>query len=874
MGWLRRLVRVFRQTEDDRKVAAEFNLHVELETEDLVRQGLTRAEARRRALVAFGGIERLREQARDSRGIEWLRSFAQDLRYARRSLSRTPWYTVTVISVLTLSTTLATTVFAVVDGVLLKPLPYPRAVEIVSIEPGWRSLPPGGGTVTASSSDLLAWMAAAPEVTFAFFEVLRSEQIDEGWPARSATVSSSFFDVFGQSPFIGGFQPGQFSTARPVRPALLTHACWKQRFGGDPTILGRTLHGDRGQAIEVVGILPESFLFPAADGRFVPEVLTPLILPADAATSRGRGLVVAARLPSSLSLETFTAKLAAATVDVARQFPVRADDPAVPANARFAPFDIVRVRPIDDALRAQSGRILSLVLATALALMLVACLNVMGLAAARAQDRQRELVLRRAIGATTMRLARLLAVENLFILGIGGALGIGVSSALIGVVATYLPREMALLKPLAVDGRVMGFVLSTLGVSVVLTSIWPARVVLDVRPNRVLSEAARSTVRRRSFGRVAVIAAQVALAMVMALAGALLTVSLFRLWREDPGYRVDRTVHLWIFPRAQTSSAQISDLVEDLARLPGVRAAGGSNRPLLQRAYRGNSFDSPPEAVERAGVESFGITAGFFEATSVRPIAGRWPTDAELLSGAPVVVVSETVARQYWSGRAVVGQTLVSRRRPFSVIGVVGDARYLALDTAPGGAIYYPVTADPEPWLTTVFIAFEGSPDLSAVRSLIATRHPVFRVRSVQSVSATLGDSVRNRSFQTLLFASFGLSAVGIVAVGILGLAAVVTSRRTREIGVRLALGARPSSIRRLVLREELTSVACGLGIGALVSAWSARLVGGYLYQTDVYDPTVWTAVVVLLSGTAAAGILIPAVRASRINPVEALRLD
>jgi ABC-type antimicrobial peptide transport system permease subunit len=222
----------------------------------------------------------------------------------------------------------------------------------------------------------------------------------------------------------------------------------------------------------------------------------------------------------------------------------------------------------------------------------------------------------------------------------------------------------------------------------------------------------------------------------------------------------------------------------------------------------------------------------------------------------------------------VVGQTLVSRRRPFSVIGVVGDARYLALDTAPGGAIYYPVTADPEPWLTTVFIAFEGSPDLSAVRSLIATRHPVFRVRSVQSVSATLGDSVRNRSFQTLLFASFGLSAVGIVAVGILGLAAVVTSRRTREIGVRLALGARPSSIRRLVLREELTSVACGLGIGALVSAWSARLVGGYLYQTDVYDPTVWTAVVVLLSGTAAAGILIPAVRASRINPVEALRLD
>ncbi len=820
-------------------------------------------------VIAHALAHRAREGADEIRHAG-IFGISKDIRYAFRALRRTPWYAATVITVVALSMALAATVFAVVDGVLLRGLPYPRVDQVVAIEGGWTSRPQLLGNVPASPSDAVAWAAATPEVLFTSFTLGGREQIDDGQPARSADVASNFFDVIGQTPMIGGFRPQHFVSRTAIRPALLTYYCWQRRFGADRTVIGRVVRGDRGAAIEIVGVLPEEFLFPSSLGRFVPEVITPLITSAGAATDRGRRWYVLARLPASMTVEALQARLHVATDGIARQFPKG------PGGQGPGPFDVVRVRPIDVALRSASRQTFLLIFITAAVLLLVACLNVMGLAAARAQDRRQELALRRAIGATGTDLVRLLAAESLVTVILGGALGLSASWILVGVVSSFLPESISLLKPLTVDWRVGAFVAAASAVCLMLTTAWPARAVLRSNSAPGLVDAGRVTGRQRTVGRLGLVAAQVALALLMSLGGVLVAKSLVRVWREDPGYRVSQTTNIWLSSRADESRAHIADLLDDLGGLPDVGAAGGSNLLLLQRAVRGSSFDAPAGVVETSNIESVGVTRGYFEATGIRPLVGRLPTEDELDGAAPVVLVSDRVARDYWPGRSAVGQTLTRRQQRFDVIGVVPDARYLALDIDPDGSLYYPLFADPSPSLVNVFIAHNagGFRSLSSVLNLIATRHPIYRVRSARDVGATLGDSIRQRSFLTFLFAGFGGAAVVIAAVGVLGLAAIVTSRRTREVGVRMAVGARPAQIVGLVVRQELAGVLCGLTAGALAAAWSVRLMQPYMYKVSVYDPVAWTAAIGLLLATSTIGVLIPALRASRTDPVKALRAE
>jgi ABC-type antimicrobial peptide transport system permease subunit len=267
------------------------------------------------------------------------------------------------------------------------------------------------------------------------------------------------------------------------------------------------------------------------------------------------------------------------------------------------------------------------------------------------------------------------------------------------------------------------------------------------------------------------------------------------------------------------------------------------------------------------------VTPGFFEAAGLPALAGRVPTDAEVASGARVVAVSDKVAREYWPDASAVGQTLNRSGEAFLVVGVVPDARYLALEMEPLGAVYYPDRAS----LVDLFIAYERgrAPELSTVLGVIAERHPTFRVRRAGTVRDTLANSIRERTFHAYLFGAFGLSAVVIVAVGVLGLAAVVASRRTREVGVRLALGARRRGLVALVVRQELAGVLWGLVAGALVAAWATRFLESYIYfKASLYDPVAWTSAALLLLGAAVVGSLIPAVRVSRTDPAQVLRTE
>jgi ABC-type antimicrobial peptide transport system permease subunit len=365
----------------------------------------------------------------------------------------------------------------------------------------------------------------------------------------------------------------------------------------------------------------------------------------------------------------------------------------------------------------------------------------------------------------------------------------------------------------------------------------------------------------------------------MAICGTLVLGSLMEVWRQQPGYDPANTVFLDLRARTRGDMAVNHEILVTLRGVPGVVAAGGSNNWFMSRAFNGSSFDRPSGAgvIPGHGIQDEGIMPGFFEAAGLPLLKGRWPTAAELLGAEGVVVVNDNTAKAYWPGRDPIGQQLMRRGRPFSVIGVVPNVRQLALDIESDGIIYFPLAASNYPVLQTVFVRFADGvrPDLPRlIERLQSPRFSSYAVRRALTMSGALGESDRNRKFHTLVFAAFGIAAVAIVGAGVLGLVAMVTSRRTRELGVRIALGAHPAMIVRLVVRQEFAAVIAGGAAGGMVSWWAVRFVEAYLFKTSTHDPRLWLISALVLLTVTLAGAAVPAIRASRIDPVRALRAE
>jgi putative ABC transport system permease protein len=432
-----------------------------------------------------------------------------------------------------------------------------------------------------------------------------------------------------------------------------------------------------------------------------------------------------------------------------------------------------------------------------------------------------------------------------------------------------------LLKAPVIDLRVVMFAGAASALCLIGVTLWPARTIAKVRLRASLADAGGTT-RRARRGRTTLVAAQMALALVMTVGGALLVGSLARVWAEDSGFAVDRQAIVAVNPPEGTSPLQVEELIAGLRRLPGVERAGGLDGPLLANAYNGSSFDPPPGVVERSTIESMSITTGFLETAGLLPHDGRLPSAQEFAQGAPVIVVSDIVARQYWPGQPAIDRVLMRKGQPFIVIGVVPDARYVALDREPQGAIYMPFAADPEATLNTLLVAFKpGSP----VRLIETVDHlqrscPLCAISRASTMTQAMGRSIRIRQFRAWLFAAFGLGALVIVGTGILGIVAMTTSRRTKEMGIRMSVGATRGDVLRLLLFEQMHAVLIGLVLGGLIAGWAVRFVGAYLYETPLYDPLVWTLSILTLVAVAFMGTLVPASRASRIDPVRALRVE
>jgi len=830
------------------------------------------------ALVACLAVARLIEALRATASARRTWTIGRDLRVASRALRRTPWYSVTATGVAALSLALGTTVFAIVDGVLFKPLPYASPERLVDLSGGFTRLPANGGTFGVSMPDVRAWRQAAPDVAFTAVAPGGAVSISDNDYLRNAEVDRHFFDVLGRGPLLGGFRNPDFDARSPIVPTLLTYGVWQARFGGDPGVIGRTLTDSAGSGIRVVGILPRGFLFPNALGVLDPESLSPLPdytkLDADATA---RWLRVVARLPTGETPAALHGRLGAAVVDVAAHYPVLPADPSASPTRLITrgPFDDVAVRPLGESMAARAHAASAAIFGAAAVLVLIAALNLAGLAGGRAVDRRDELALRRALGATGVSLVRFVSAEHAIVIGLGAATGLAAAWLLLPMAIALIPPGFDLLKTPTVDARVAAFALLAALAATLIVSALSVREVLGSSGGASLVHGAGGTSMASRVGlRRWLIAGQVALALVMALGGALLGASLARVWDEDPGFDVDGTAKIRVNSPVNFTTAELDALTRSLARVPGVRAVGAMNELFLERAIRGSGFDTPAGVTRAGDVEEMGVTAGVFSALGFHALEGRLPAPDEFDTGRRIIVVSRTVASAYWPGRTAVGRTLVKEGQAYDVVAVVPDVRHASLDLASEGEIYSPIATRARPSVLNLVVAFEGGMALAQTLFELNERFPDVKVLRAETMRSALGQSVGRRRFQALLFLAFTAAALVIVAVGVLGVVAMAVARRTHEMGLRMALGARSSVVIGLVLREQLGHVLGGLAVGAILSAWLVRFLGDSLYQTSVYDWRAWACGVSVLLALTTAAALAPALRASRIDPVRALRTD
>jgi predicted permease len=577
-------------------------------------------------------------------------------------------------------------------------------------------------------------------------------------------------------------------------------------------------------------------------------------------------------------------RLAPGIAATAAAFPPRGPKPegwSENSWRREGPYDSVNVTPLGHWLGLRQRGLFSAVFAAVVLLVLIAAANVSSLMTSRAAERRREMDMRVALGAGPGAITRLWTLEAATLVTAGGVLGVIAATPTLQLVLALLPESTVLLKPAALDWRVAGFVAITVLVLSMLVSATPVS-----RSLRALAGVAKGggSDRARTGARV-VISGQVAAAFVLTVVGACLVGSLLAVYGND---RPIRTADLLVVEgritggpgrgmgRSPERPARAEPIVERLRRIGGVSGVTLVEAQLL----RGGGWDAPFRRPEgRTSVrdaDCWAITAGFYDVVGLRAIEGRLHTDAELRSNAPFIVVSERIARAYWPGASPIGEVLTTHdKQAFSVIGVVPEVPWFAWDLE-SPMFYGPYASLARSGLLTFFIRTSGrtGPIIAEALRTIADADRQVRLNKAAPLSTLFRDSISLRRFQSWLFGGFAAAALAVVGVGILGLLAMSAARRTREIGIRCALGATPSLVTRQLVREQLIPVVVGLAIGGAVAAWAVGFVERYLYKLTVTDPRIWSAAIALILATALLGALLPARRASRIDPVKALRVE
>ena len=806
----------------------------------------------------------------------------QDLRHALRMIARQPGVTLVAILTLALGIGANTAIFSAVDAVLLRPLPYENPDQLVMV---WEKRPAEGvlDNVVAPA-DYVDWAKLNSSFeSIAAYTPLTVDLTGVGDPVKlpAAAVSPAFFDVFRTRPELGrSFRPEEGIVGNQ-RVVILGHGLWLRMFGSDPSIVGRQILLN-GVGHEVVGVLPATFQF--ADSTI--ELWAPLALEGQPQPlSRAQHqFFVYARMKPGVTLQQARTDMDRVGAQLSEQFPVtnRRHGVWVSALSDQIAGPIQRGSEQNRSLR---GGLLLLLGAVAFVL-LIACVNVASLLLAQAAGRRREMAVRAALGAGRARLAGQTLTESLVLGVIGGLAGLIVAYWGIQWLRQLTPEALPVigLRQFGLDLRVLAFTFVLSIATGLLFGFLPAWHLASQDLHNVLKEGTRTggLVRRRL--RVALVVGEIALASVL-LVGAGLTLRSFQaLLHAQPGFASDGVLTTFVtLPGRRYGSdekrlAAFDQIEQRFASVAGVRAVGAtSHLPLSGQDGRLSvsieGFNAPPDMQTRAHPRS--VSPGYFQTMGITLVAGRTFSAADR-AGSPLVgVVNDTMARRYWPGGSPLGQKLVvgGTTASVEVIGIVADVRHWGLDLPVNPELYLPLAQQPTGGLTFVLSTdLEPSALTASVREQLRAVDPDLPLSRVRTMNEVAAESVASRRVAMLLLAILGVLALTLAASGIYAVMAHLVALRSAEIGVRMTLGAKPRAVMLLVLREGLVQAAAGLAIGLGAAVLIMRAFRARLFEVSPADPMTLTLVAAILLTTAVAACIIPARRAMRVDPIEALR--
>jgi putative ABC transport system permease protein len=884
MSWLRRLLSRQRMELDLDK---ELRFHFESQVADKVRSGIPEPEARRLTRLEFGGIEQVKEDCRESRGTLWVESIVQDVRFALRTLRKSPCFTAVVVLTLALGIAANAAIFSFVSAVLLKPIPYPHPERIVNLA---EKLPSGDRNFI-STLNFLDWerqnrcfqfvSAVAPDTV----TLTGSSSPEE---LKVYRVSASYFKVLGVGATLGRTFVESEDKAGNDREVVLSNRIWWSRFGGDPNVIGRKIALDA-KDYTIIGVLPANSEFDRTWGvMWLPLAFTPAVM-----TRNYHWLYAMARLEPGVTLNQARDQMDTIGTRIAALYP--------DSNKGWS----VTVDPyIDQVVQPDLRRSLWVLLAAVGAVLLIGCANVANLTLARSTEREHEMAIRSALGAHRLRLIRQLLTESIFLGILGGMAGMALGNAFMRGMKLWLPPDM--LPPEANVRMDYGVLVITMAIGILTGIVFGLAPALSgTRPDlaRSLKESGRTTAGLTpNRMRTALVVAEVALSFVLLAGASLLIRSFNRLASLNPGVdttnvlAMDLPTPLTEFTNSTTLTNYLKELTEKVRSVPGVRDVAITDKPPMEGFSNGAPFlidgreNLPYSLRPNCGFKVIGPS--YFDTVGMRLSKGRSLDENDVAGNVPVTVINETMAKTYFKGENPIGKRILIRQLVFGksargpeiswqIVGVVKDEKV-------GGKGARSISLDED--IPVVYVTFYQSPGTRNSLVVRAAMNPLLlsgsieqaiwkvnnnqAVANIETLEEIKSQSVTPARLRTALLAIFAGIALLLAAVGIYGVVSYSVAQRVREMAIRLALGASPGDLLKLVIGKMMLIVLVGLALGGGGALALTRVLASLLYDTSPTDRVTWVIAGALLAAVALLACYFPARRAMRVNPMVALRYE
>jgi putative ABC transport system permease protein len=872
---------LLRKDQIDHDLDEELDVYVELASAERVSSGMSPDEAYRQTRREMGGVDQVRQRVRDIRAGALLERLAQDIRYSVRTLAKNPAFSLVVVATLALGIGANAAIFSIINAVLLRPLPYANPVQLVTMS---ESLPKAGVTNAGMS-----WAAFTTlhdhNGSFSSIAGLATHSLTltgSGEPTTVSTVSvtGDFFSLFGTQPLLGRTLVAADVNDGAAPVLVLSDHLWRSRFGADPNIVGRAVGLDQ-HSFTVAGVMPASFQTPFVgkpNQVWIPLVYDPLFSKWRTRPQQTHWLPALARLRPGVSIGEAQAELQTVAASLTHQFP---------QESGWQPD----IHPLQQEIAGDVKTPLLVLLAAASLVFLIACFNIANLLLARATTRSKEMAVRIAVGATRSRIASQLLTEGAVLGLLGCVLGVLFAWGSVTAFSSTVPTAVPRLQPIRVDGAVLGFALVLSLAASLLFGLAPVLFTSRSNPQADLRDGSRTGEARRSQrARSILAAAEVAVAMVLLAGAGLLLRSFVHLLQVSPGFETEHLVKAEIsLPRYQYAkpeqwSAFMDEFMTRLLNQHGFeKSAIGLPLPILD-----NQVDlpfailgKPPQPQGKANMANYvSASPQYFPVMGISLIRGRLFSAEDTAMTQKVAVISLTLAHRYFPNEDPLGKHLVFGFAPNvnvsrEIVGIVADIHNVSLAKDPGPIMYVPFVQEPF-WGGEIVV--KGNLSVAEVENAIrATTRGIdasLPVTEVETLPEALNASVAEPRFRTLLLVIFGIIALLLATVGIYGVISYSVSRRTREIGVRMALGATPTNLCRLILGESAKLTLFGLTAGIPAALASARLLSGMLFAVNSADPTTFLGVALLLMIVALAAAYFPARRAMRVDPARALRWE